>query len=208
MKGKGLIGIKVGMTRIFDEDGSTIPVTVIQTGNCKVLQKKDEEKDGYKALQVGFDPISLKKVSKPAKGLLDKVGSETGFRKIVEFRFDDIEEYNVGDDISLDILDEVNRVDVIGTTKGRGFTGAIKRWNFQRGRKTHGSKSYRDLGSIGQCAYPGRVFKGKKMAGQHGNSTMTQKNLKVVKLVKEDNLLLVKGGIPGANGEFVYVTFK
>lgn len=208
MKGKGLIGIKVGMTRIFDEDGTTIPVTVIQTGNCKVLQKKDEETDGYKALQLGFDPISIKKVSKPAKGLLDKIGSETGFKKIVEFRFDDTDEYCVGDDISLDILDDVKRVNVIGTTKGRGFAGAIKRWNFQRGRKTHGSKSYRDLGSIGQCAYPGRVFKGKKMAGQYGNTTMTQKNLKVVKLLKEDNVLLVKGGIPGANGEFVYVTFK
>jgi len=208
MKGKGLIGIKVGMTRVFDEDGSTIPVTVIQTGNCKILQKKEEEKDGYKALQVGFDPIELKKVSKPAKGLLEKIGSETGFKKIVEFRFNDIEEYNVGDDISLDILDEVKRVNVIGTTKGRGFAGVIKRWNFQRGRKTHGGDSYRTPGSIGQCAYPGKVFKGKRMPGNHGNSTMTQKNLKVVKLIKEDNLLLVKGGIPGANGEFVYVTFK
>ncbi len=208
MKGKGLIGIKVGMTRVFDEDGTTIPVTVIQTGNCKVLQKKDEETDGYKALQLGFDPISINKVSKPAKGLLEKIGAETGYRKIVEFRFEDIEEFNVGDDISLDILDEVKKVNVIGVTKGRGFAGSIKRWNFQRGRKTHGSKSYRDLGSIGQCAYPARVFKGKKMAGQYGNSKMTQKNLKVVKLMKEDNVLLVKGGIPGANGEFVYITFK
>jgi large subunit ribosomal protein L3 len=195
----GLIGKKLGMTRIFDNDGLAMPVTVIEAGPCFVVQKKTAAKDGYEALQMGFDRQALTKCNKPEKGHCEKHGAKSGFKHLREFRVAEAGGFEEGQEITVEVFEIGDRVDVIGTSKGKGFAGTIKRWNFHRGPMGHGSMSHRAPGSIGCSAYPSRVVKGKKMAGQMGNVRVTLKNLEVVDVRPEENLLVVKGAIPGPN---------
>ena len=203
----GLIGRKVGMTRIFTEDGVSIPVTVIEATPNRVTQLRTEETDGYKALQVTAGDKKASRVNKAAAGHFAKAGVEAG-RGLWEFRLDNNEGegIEVGSEITVEIFAETKMVDVVGTSKGKGFQGAIKRWNFSHQRNTHGnSLSHRAPGSIGQNQSPGKVFKGKKMAGQMGNKRVTMQSLDVVRVDTENNLLLVKGTVPGAPGGDVII---
>ena len=203
----GLIGRKVGMTRIFTEDGVSIPVTVIEATPNRVTQLRTEETDGYKALQVTAGEKKANRVNKAAAGHFAKAGVEAG-RGLWEFRLDsnEGEGIEVGSEITVEIFAETKMVDVVGTSKGKGFQGAIKRWNFSHQRNTHGnSLSHRAPGSIGQNQSPGKVFKGKKMAGQMGNKRVTMQSLDVVRVDTENNLLLVKGTVPGAPGGDVII---
>ena len=200
---KGIIGKKLGMTQIFDEVGNVIPVTVIEAGPCVVVQKKTVENDGYDAVQLGFENVEERKLSKPAKGHQAKAG--TMKRHLKEFKLDDAASMNVGDTISADVFAEGESVDVTGITKGRGYTGAIKRWGLHRLRMTHGTGPvHRQSGSMGVID-PARIFKNKKMAGQYGNEQVTVQNLNVVKIDAEKNLIAVKGAIPGAKGGIVFI---
>jgi len=211
MKLEGLIGKKLGMTRVFDEEGNAVPVTVLQVGPCAVVQVKTVERDGYNAVQLGFDFKKLTKCSLPMIGHFLKAGLDTGFYVLREFRVENVEEFKPGQFITLaDIPLQVgDKVDVEGKTKGRGFTGTIKRWNFQRQPMSHGAKQvHRKRGSSGANTFPGRVIKGKKMPGHYGNETVTIKNLTVVDIIPEKNLLLVKGAVPGWNYGYVIVYFK
>lgn len=203
----GLIGRKVGMTRIFTEDGVSIPVTVIEATPNRVTQLRTEETDGYKALQVTAGDKKANRVNKAAAGHFAKAGVEAG-RGLWEFRLDNNEGegIEVGSEITVEIFADTKMVDVVGTSKGKGFQGAIKRWNFSHQRNTHGnSLSHRAPGSIGQNQSPGKVFKGKKMAGQMGNKRATMQSLDVVRVDTENNLLLVKGTVPGAAGGDVII---
>ncbi|GAC15973.1 50S ribosomal protein L3 [Aliiglaciecola lipolytica] len=203
----GLIGRKVGMTRIFTEDGVSIPVTVIEATPNRVTQLRTEETDGYRALQVTAGDKKANRVNKAEAGHFAKAGVEAG-RGLWEFRLDgnEGEGIEVGSEITVEIFAEAKKVDVAGTSKGKGFAGAIKRWNFSHQRMTHGnSLSHRAPGSIGQNQSPGKVFKGKKMAGQLGNTAVTTQSLEVVRVDAENNLLLVKGAVPGATGGDVIV---
>ncbi|WP_299080361.1 50S ribosomal protein L3 [uncultured Paraglaciecola sp.] len=203
----GLIGRKVGMTRIFTEDGVSIPVTVIEATPNRVTQLRTEDTDGYKALQVTAGEKKANRVNKAAAGHFAKAGVEAG-RGLWEFRLDNNEGegIEVGSEITVEIFAETKMVDVVGTSKGKGFQGAIKRWNFSHQRNTHGnSLSHRAPGSIGQNQSPGKVFKGKKMAGQMGNKRVTMQSLDVVRVDAENNLLLVKGTVPGAAGGDVII---
>jgi large subunit ribosomal protein L3 len=203
----GLIGRKVGMTRIFTEDGVSIPVTVIEATPNRVTQLRTDETDGYKALQVTAGEKKASRVNKAAAGHFAKAGVEAG-RGLWEFRLDNNEGegIEVGSEITVGIFAETKMVDVVGTSKGKGFQGAIKRWNFSHQRNTHGnSLSHRAPGSIGQNQSPGKVFKGKKMAGQMGNKRVTMQSLDVVRVDTENNLLLVKGTVPGAPGGDVII---
>lgn len=203
----GLIGRKVGMTRIFTEDGVSIPVTVIEATPNRVTQLRTEETDGYKALQVTAGEKKASRVNKASAGHFAKAGVEAG-RGLWEFRLDNNEGegIEVGSEITVGIFAETKMVDVVGTSKGKGFQGAIKRWNFSHQRNTHGnSLSHRAPGSIGQNQSPGKVFKGKKMAGQMGNKRVTMQSLDVVRVDTENNLLLVKGTVPGAPGGDVII---
>lgn len=202
---KGIIGKKIGMTQIFDEKGNVIPVTVIEAGPCVVSQKKSVETDGYNAVQMGYGEIKPQKVNKPMKGHFDK--SDIAPKKFLrEFRFDNIEKFNVGDIIKADVFSEGDKVDVVGTSKGKGYAGVIKRWNFRRLKESHGSGPVvRHGGSIGACSDPSRVFKGKKMAGHLGAERVTVQNLKIVKVDVENNLLAIKGAVPGPNGGLVVI---
>ena len=203
----GLIGRKVGMTRIFTEDGVSIPVTVIEATPNRVTQLRTDETDGYKALQVTAGDKKASRVNKAAAGHFAKAGVEAG-RGLWEFRLDNNEGegIQVGSEITVEIFAETKMVDVVGTSKGKGFQGAIKRWNFSHQRNTHGnSLSHRAPGSIGQNQSPGKVFKGKKMAGQMGNKRVTMQSLDVVRVDTENNLLLVKGTVPGAPGGDVII---
>ena len=203
----GLIGRKVGMTRIFTEDGGSVPVTVIEATPNRVTQLRTEDTDGYRALQVTAGTKKANRVNKPAAGHFAKAGVEAG-RGLWEFRLasDEGDGIEVGSEITVEIFNDAKKVDVTGTSKGKGFAGVIKRWNFSSQRMTHGnSLSHRAPGSIGQNQTPGRVFKGKKMAGQMGNKQMTVQSLEVVRVDAENNLLLVKGAIPGATGGDVIV---
>jgi large subunit ribosomal protein L3 len=203
----GLIGRKVGMTRIFTEDGVSIPVTVIEASPNRVTQLRTEETDGYRALQVTAGTKKANRVNKAKAGHFAKAGVEAG-RGLWEFRLDNNEGegIEVGSEITVEIFTEATKVDVVGTSKGKGFQGAIKRWNFSHQRMTHGnSLSHRAPGSIGQNQSPGKVFKGKKMAGQMGNKAVTTQSLEVVRVDAENNLLLVKGAVPGATGGDVIV---
>jgi large subunit ribosomal protein L3 len=202
--GKGLIGKKIGMTQVFWDDGASIPVTVIEAGPCVVVQKKTEKTDGYNAIQVGFDRKKEKKVTKPLKGHFDKAGKGY-FRHLREFRVESPNEYEVGQELSVDMFGIGDRVDVIGTTKGRGFAGVIKRHGFHGGRATHGSMFHRAPGSIGSSAYPSRVFKGTRLPGQMGNKRKTVQNLIIVGVRAERNLLLIKGAVPGSRNGIVVV---
>lgn len=197
---KGLIGRKVGMTRIFTEDGVSIPVTVIQIEANRVTQVKDLENDGYRAIQVTAGTKKANRVTKPEAGHFAKAGVEAG-RGLWEFLVEDGEEVTVGQSITVELFADVKKVDVTGTSKGKGFAGTVKRWNFRTQDASHGnSLSHRVPGSIGQNQTPGKVFKGKKMAGQLGNERVTVQSLNVVRVDVENNLLLVKGAVPGATG--------
>ncbi len=203
----GLIGRKVGMTRIFTEDGASIPVTVIEATPNRVTQLRTDDVDGYRALQVTTGTKKANRVNKAAAGHFAKAGVEAG-RGLWEFRLADGEgnEIEVGSEITVEIFNDTKKVDVAGTSKGKGFAGAIKRWNFSSQRMTHGnSLSHRAPGSIGQNQSPGKVFKGKKMAGQLGNKQVTTQSLELVRVDSENNLLLIKGAVPGATGSDVVV---
>ncbi len=201
----GLIGKKLGMTRIFDNNGLVLPVTVIEAGPCFVVQKKNEAKDGYEALQMGFDRRALDKCNKPERGHLEKHGAKSGFKYLREFRVAGAAGFEEGQEITVEQFAVGDRVDVIGTSKGKGFAGTVKRWNFHRGPMGHGSMSHRAPGSIGASAYPSRVVKGKKLPGQMGNARVTMKNLEVVDVRPEENLLVVKGAIPGPRQGLVLI---
>lgn len=203
----GLIGRKVGMTRIFTEDGTSIPVTVIEATPNRVTQVRTEETDGYRALQVTAGTKKANRINKAEAGHFAKAGVEAG-RTLVEFRLEDNEgaDIEVGSEITVEIFNDTKKIDVTGTSKGKGFQGAIKRWNFSSQRMTHGnSLSHRAPGSIGQNQSPGKVFKGKKMAGQLGNKQVTTQSLEVVRVDVENGLILVKGAVPGATGNDVIV---
>ena len=201
---KGIIGKKIGMTQIFDEIGNVIPVTVIQAGPCVVTQKKTVETDGYDAVQLGFGAVKEKHLTKAEAGHFNKANTE--FKKhLKEFRLDDISAINVGDVITADTFAAGEKVDVTGMTKGRGYSGVIKRWNHHHLRMTHGTGPiHRQPGSMGVID-PARIFKNKKMAGQYGNEQVTILNLKVVKIDAEKNLIAVKGAIPGAKDGIVFI---
>ena len=203
----GLVGLKVGMTRIFTEDGTSIPVTVIEATPNRVTQLRTEETDGYRALQVTAGTKKANRVNKASAGHFAKAGVEAG-RGLWEFRLEDNEgaDIEVGSEITVEIFNDTKKIDVTGTSKGKGFAGAIKRWNFSSQRMTHGnSLSHRAPGSIGQNQSPGKVFKGKKMAGQLGNKQVTTQSLEVVRIDVENSLILVKGAVPGATGNDVIV---
>lgn len=203
---KGLIGKKIGMTQLFDEKGNVIPVTVIELGPCPVVQKKTTETDGYNAVQLGFGEVKVQRVNKPVKGHYAK--ANVAPRKLLkEFRLKDIDALNVGDIIKADVFEVGEKVDVTGISKGKGTAGVIKRWNFSRLKETHGSGPVvRKGGSVGACSDPSRVFKGKKMAGRLGSERVTIQNLDVVKVDAENNLIAVKGAVPGPRGGIVVVT--
>lgn len=201
---KAILGTKLGMTQMFREDGTMIPVTVVLAGPCPVVQKKSVEHDGYEAVQVAFKPIREKLCTKPMLGHFKKAGVEA-HRYTREFKFDDTAAYEVGQVIKADIFANGDHVDVTATSKGKGFEGNIKRWNQGRGRKTHGSHSYRVPGSMGACTYPGEIFKTKHLPGHMGSERVTVQNLEVVRVDADRNLLLVKGAIPGAKGSLVTV---
>ena len=203
---KGIIGKKIGMTQIFDEKGKMVPVTVIEAGPCVVVQKKTVENDGYAAVQFGFGDVSVKHVNKPMKGHFDK--SDVAPKKTLkEFRFDNCDAFNVGDIVKADTFVVGDRVDVIGTSKGKGYAGAIKRWNFHRLKETHGSGPVaRHAGSQGACSSPSRVFKGTKGAGHLGHERVTVQNLDIVKGDAENNLIAVRGAVPGPKGSVVVLS--
>jgi large subunit ribosomal protein L3 len=193
---KGLMGKKLGMTGLFASDGRMVPVTVIQAGPCVVTQIKTQATDGYNALQLGFDEVKPRLVTKPRQGHFRKSG-ELCFRHVQEFPVDRPEDYTVGQQVTLEIFAVGERVDVSGTTKGRGFAGVIKKEGFSGGRTTHGSKCHRIPGSIGSSAWPSRVFKGKGMPGHYGVEHQTMQNIEIVDIRPEDHLLLVRGAVPG-----------
>ena len=203
----GLVGRKVGMTRIFTEDGTSIPVTVIEATPNRVTQLRTEETDGYRALQVTTGTKKANRVNKAEAGHFAKAGVEAG-RTLVEFRLEENEgaDIEVGSEITVEIFNDTKKIDVTGTSKGKGFQGGVKRWNFSMQDATHGnSLSHRAPGSIGQNQSPGKVFKGKKMAGQLGNKQVTTQSLEVVRVDVENGLILVKGAVPGATGNDVIV---
>lgn len=200
----GVVGKKLGMTQVFDEKGLAIPVTVIKVDPLTVTQVKTVDSDGYNAIQVGFEPAKEKHLTKAQIGHLAK-NSLGNFRHLQEFRVENSTEYKVGQLIDLSILENVAKVDVTGHSIGKGFQGTVKRWNFSRGPMGHGSKNHREPGSIGAGTTPGRVIKGKKMAGNMGNERVTVSKLAVVQVDKENNLLLVKGSVPGCEGRMVTI---
>ncbi len=200
---KGILGKKIGMTQVFTAEGAVVPVTVVEAGPVVVTQIKTEETDGYQAVQVGFEDVKEKALNKPKKGHLAKAG--TMKRSLKEFRVESVEGYEVGQEIKADVFAEGDKIDVTGISKGKGFQGPIKRHGQSRGPESHGSRYHRRPGSMGACSYPGRVFKNKKLAGHMGSVKVTVKNLEVVKVDAEKNLLLIKGAIPGAKGSTVTV---
>lgn len=202
---KAIIGKKLGMTQIFTENGTVIPVTLVEAGPCAVVQKKTMDKDGYSALQLGYSDIAERKVTNPVKGHFKKSGV-TLKKYLKEFRLENAEEMNVGDLIKADVFAEGDMVDVTGITKGRGYSGVIKRWGSHRLRMTHGTGPvHRQVGSMGANSTPSRVFKNKKMAGQYGNEQVTILNLKVAKIDAEKNIIAIRGAIPGAKNGIVFI---
>ena len=201
---KAIIGKKIGMTQIFDETGKVIPVTVIEAGPCVVAQVKTVETDGYDAIQLGYGDVKENKVNKPVKGHFAK-GSVTPKKHLREFRVDSIESYKVGDEVKADTFAAGDKIDVQGTSKGKGFQGVIKRHGQHRGPMGHGSMYHRRPGSMGSTSTPGRVFKGKKLPGHMGNVTVTIKNLKVVRVDLDKNVILVKGSVPGNKGAILKI---
>lgn len=201
---KGLIGKKVGMTRLFLDEGQAVPVTVLQVGPCKVVQIKTLDKDKYCALQLGFGEKRAKLVNKPTGGHFAKAGVEAT-KVLREFKVEDTAEFELGQELTAEFFKPGDKVKVTGQSKGRGFTGVVKRHNFSGGRATHGCTTHDLPGSIGASAYPARVIRGKKMPGQYGNTRKQVKNLSVVDVRPEENLVVVKGQVPGANGGIVIV---
>ena len=202
---KGIIGKKIGMTQIFDEAGKVVPVTVIEAGPCVVVQKKTVENDGYAALQLGYGDVKVQRVNKPMKGHFDK--ADVACKKTLkEFRLDDCDALNVGDIIKADTFAVGDAIDVVGTSKGKGFAGAIKRHNQHRLKETHGTGPvHRQAGSMGACSSPSRIYKGKGMAGHMGAEQVTVQNLEIVKIDVENNLIAIKGAVPGPKGGIVYI---
>lgn len=202
---KGIIGKKIGMTQIFDAKGNAIPVTVIEAGPCAVIQIKTKEHDGYEAVQLGFMTVADKKANKPQTGHCKKAGTSV-MKHLKEFRFEDISGYSIGDTVTAATFAEGEKVDITGVTKGRGFTGAVKRWGNHILRMTHGTGPiHREVGSMGANSTPSRVFKNKHMAGQYGNEQVTVLNLEVAKIDAEKNIIAVKGAVPGARGGIVFI---
>jgi len=201
---KSLLGKKLGMTQVFDEEGKLIPVTVIEAGPCSVVQRKTAATDGYEAVQLGFGTQKPERVVKPLAGHFKKAGVGT-MRELREVHVEADDTAKAGDTWTAALFEGVNFVDVLGVTKGKGFQGVVKRYNFGGGRATHGSHFHRTTGSIGMKEKPGRVFKGKKMAGQMGSTDVTVQSLKVVQVRAAENLILVKGAVPGANGTTLVV---
>ena len=202
---KAIIGKKVGMTQIFDETGKVVPVTVIEAGPCKVVQKKSAEKEGYASVQLGFEEIPERKLNKPEKGHLDKAGVGA-LRVLHEFRLENANEMNVGDVVKADAFKEGDKVDVTGISKGKGYAGVIKRWGAQRTPMTHGGGPvHRQAGSMGPTSSPSRIFKGHNGAGQMGVEQVTVENLDIVKVDEELNMIVVRGAIPGPKGGIVYL---
>ena len=199
-----ILGRKLGMTQIFDEDDNFVPVTVILAGPCTVSQVKTKETDGYEAVQIGFGALKPKHVNKPMAGHFAKAGVEP-MKYLREVRVDDASQYSCGDKVTVEAFADVKAVDVTGTSKGKGFQGTVKRWNFSRGPMAHGSRNQREPGSIGQCAYPARVRKGLHMAGHMCDERVTVKNLKLVRVDAEQNLMLVKGAVPGGKDAIVSI---
>lgn len=201
---KGIIGRKVGMAQIFDETGTVVPVTIVEVGPCYVTQIKTSEKDGYSAVQLGYEEIEVRRLNLPQRGHLRQVGKN--LRVLREFRTSGVSDYTIGQCIKADVFSPGERVDIVGTTKGRGFAGVVKRHGFHRQPQTHGQTDRtRAPGAIGACAYPGHVIKGKKMPGHMGNVRRTSQNLLVVLADAERNLLAVRGSVPGPNGRLVLV---
>lgn len=200
---KGLIGKKIGMTQLFDESGKVIPVTVVEAGPCVVVQKKTMENDGYEAVQVGFGDVKVTRVNKPRAGHFKK--ADVAPKKVLrEFRLADTSALSVGDILKADVFAVGDKVDVVGTSKGKGTAGAIKRWNFSRLKESHGTGPVaRHAGSLGACSDPSRVYKGKKLAGHLGAERVTIQNLDIVKVDSENNLIAIKGAIPGPKGGIV-----
>jgi large subunit ribosomal protein L3 len=201
---KAIIGRKLEMAQLFAEDGSVVPVTFIEAGPCVVTQIKTPERDGYAALQLGYGKVKPKNVNKPDKGHLDKVGKGY-FRVLHEVRMDAISDFQAGQELLVDVFAIGEVVDVTGISKGKGFAGTIRRWNFQRGPAGHGSKNIREPGSTGNATYPGRVIKGKKMSGQKGNKRVTLMGLTIVDIRPEENLLIVRGSVPGSRNGIIYI---
>ena len=201
---KAILGKKLGMTQIFAEDGTLVPVTVIEAGPCSVVQKKTVEIDGYSAVQVGFVDKKEKKANKPEKGHFAKAGVSVK-RYVKEFKLDGAADMNVGDEIKVDVFEAGEMIDVTGTSKGHGYAGTIKRWGTHRGPMSHGSHYHRGPGSLGACSSPSRVFKGKRLPGHYGVETVTIQNLDLVKVDTERNLLLVKGSVPGPKGGLLII---
>ena len=202
---KGIIGKKIGMTQIFDEAGKVVPVTVVEAGPCVVVQKKTVENDGYAALQLGYGDVMVQRVNKPMKGHFDKADVACK-KELKEFRLDDCDTLNVGDIIKADTFAVGDSIDVVGTSKGKGFAGAIKRHNQHRLKETHGTGPvHRQAGSMGACSSPSRIYKGKGMAGHMGAEQVTVQNLEIVKIDTENNLIAIKGAIPGPKGGIVYI---
>ncbi len=203
---KAIIGRKVGMTQIFDENGTVIPVTLVQAGPCVVVQKKTVENDGYQAIQVGYGDISSKNVNKPLKGHFDKAG--VAYKRVLkEFRLEDIDAVNVGDILKADVFAAGEKVDVRGTSKGKGYQGTVKRFGYARLKETHGTGPvHRHAGSMGACSSPSRVYKGKGLPGHMGNETVTIQNLDVVKVDVENDLIAIRGAIPGPKKGVVVIS--
>ena len=193
----GILGKKIGMTSIFESDGRLVPVTVVKVGPCVVTQIKNMETDGYKALQLGFEELADRKINKPKAGHFAKSGGK-GFSTLREFRVENTDDYELGQVVGLDIFSVGDKLTISGISKGRGFQGTIKRHGFSRGPENHGSRNHRAPGSIGQSAWPARVIKGKRMPGHMGTDRVTVKNLKVVDIKPEENVILIKGALPGS----------
>lgn len=201
---KSIMGKKIGMTQIFTEDGVVIPVTVVEAGPLKVIQKKTKETDGYNAIQVGFQDMKENRVNKPLKGHFDKL--EVEYKKHVkEFIVENVEEFEVGQEIKADIFKQGDKIDIVGTSKGKGTQGPIKRHNYGRGPETHGSRYHRAGGARAAASDPGKVFKGTKAAGRMGNERVTVQNLEVVRVDIDRNLLLIKGAVPGPKGGLLII---
>jgi large subunit ribosomal protein L3 len=202
---QGILGKKLGMTQVFVADGRRVPVTVVEAGPCTIVQKKTESTDGYNALQVGFSAKKTARVNKPMIGHF-RQADQGAFAHLRELGADNVDDYNVGDQITCDAVFKAGDIiDVTGASKGKGYQGVIKRWGFSGGRATHGSKFHRAPGSIGCSAWPSRVFKGKKMPGQMGYARITQQNLEIVEIRPEQNIILIKGSVPGANQSLLLI---
>ena len=198
----GVLGTKLGMTQIFDEEGRSVPVTVLQVGPCTVTQIKTEQTDGYSSVQLGYGEVASKALTKAELGHLQKAGA-TPLRHLREYRLSDASSYELGQQVTVDVFEPGQLVDVVGNSIGRGFAGYQKRHNFKRGPMTHGSKNHRLPGSTGAGTTPGRIYPGKRMAGQMGDTRVTVRKLKVVQIDAERNLLMVRGAVPGKPGAFL-----